>query len=74
MSVNPAFTDDEKSSAAKSESHSSGISLDETHEEDKPKETVVILGTGDFGRALGGRLAKAGYEVVFGSRDPAKNE
>ena len=33
-------------------------------------ETISILGTGDFGRALGGRLVKAGYHVNVGSRDP----
>ncbi|XP_012671812.2 metalloreductase STEAP4 isoform X2 [Clupea harengus] len=32
--------------------------------------TVCIFGTGDFGRSLGLRLLQAGYEVVFGSRDP----
>lgn len=36
-------------------------------------ETVSILGTGDFGRALGARLVQAGYNVVFGSRDPKRN-
>ncbi|KAM9436834.1 metalloreductase STEAP4 [Clarias gariepinus] len=32
--------------------------------------TVCILGTGDFGRSLGLRLLQAGYEVVYGSRNP----
>ncbi|GAA6067313.1 metalloreductase STEAP4, partial [Tachysurus ichikawai] len=32
--------------------------------------TVCIFGTGDFGRSLGLRLLQAGYEVVYGSRDP----
>lgn len=31
---------------------------------------VCIFGTGDFGRSLGLRLLQAGYEVIFGSRDP----
>ncbi|XP_063054509.1 metalloreductase STEAP4-like [Engraulis encrasicolus] len=35
--------------------------------------TVCIFGTGDFGRSLGLRLLQAGYEVVFGSRDPKNN-
>ncbi|XP_063054508.1 metalloreductase STEAP4-like [Engraulis encrasicolus] len=35
--------------------------------------TVCIFGTGDFGRSLGLRLLQAGYEVVFGSRDPMNN-
>ncbi|XP_027027632.2 metalloreductase STEAP4 [Tachysurus fulvidraco] len=34
------------------------------------QETVCIFGTGDFGRSLGLRLLQAGYEVVYGSRDP----
>ncbi|XP_007236319.3 metalloreductase STEAP4 [Astyanax mexicanus] len=31
---------------------------------------VCIFGTGDFGRSLGLRLMQAGYDVVYGSRDP----
>lgn len=31
---------------------------------------VCIFGTGDYGRSLGLRLLQAGYEVVYGSRDP----
>lgn len=31
---------------------------------------VCIYGTGDFGRSLGLRLLQAGYEVIYGSRDP----
>ncbi|XP_058232346.1 metalloreductase STEAP4 isoform X1 [Hemibagrus wyckioides] len=34
------------------------------------QETVCIFGTGDFGRSLGLRLLQAGYEVVYGSRNP----
>ena len=30
---------------------------------------AIVGGTGPFGRALGARLAAAGYEVVLGSRD-----
>ncbi|MCI4391330.1 hypothetical protein PGIGA_G00132880 [Pangasianodon gigas] len=32
--------------------------------------TVCIFGTGDFGRSLGLRLLQAGYEVIYGSRNP----
>lgn len=32
--------------------------------------TVCIFGTGDFGRSLGLRLLQAGFEVVYGSRNP----
>ena len=37
---------------------------------DHKQGEVCIFGTGDFGRSLGLRLLQAGYEVVFGSRDP----
>jgi NADPH-dependent F420 reductase len=33
---------------------------------------IGILGTGNMGRALGVRWSRAGHDVVFGSRDPAK--
>jgi len=33
---------------------------------------IGILGTGNMGRALGVRWARAGHDVVFGSRDPDK--
>ncbi|XP_066532462.1 metalloreductase STEAP4 [Hoplias malabaricus] len=34
---------------------------------------VCIFGTGDFGRSLGLRLLQAGYEVIYGSRDPTNS-
>lgn len=37
------------------------------------KPSIGVLGSGDFGRALAGRLAQAGYTVYLGSRDPTKN-
>jgi predicted dinucleotide-binding enzyme len=33
---------------------------------------IGILGTGNMGRTLGGRWARAGHDVMFGARDPAK--
>ncbi|KAI5092307.1 metalloreductase STEAP4, partial [Silurus meridionalis] len=36
--------------------------------------TVCIFGTGDFGRSLGLRLLQAGYEVVYGSRNPKNSD
>ncbi|XP_014774186.1 metalloreductase STEAP4 isoform X2 [Octopus bimaculoides] len=33
-------------------------------------QTIGILGTGNYGTALGKRLLQAGYETVFGSRNP----
>ena len=32
---------------------------------------IAVLGTGPVGRALAGRLAELGHEVVVGTRDPA---
>jgi len=34
---------------------------------------IYVIGSGDFGRALAGRLAKSGYEVTIASRDAARN-
>jgi NADPH-dependent F420 reductase len=31
---------------------------------------IAVIGTGNVGRALGGRWAELGHEVVFGTRDP----
>lgn len=39
----------------------------------KPRETIAVIGSGDFGRALSSRLVQAGYEVNIGSRDPQRN-
>ena len=36
----------------------------------KPRPTVTVLGSGDFGKALAKRLSLAGYDVVIGSRSP----
>ena len=37
------------------------------------KENICVIGSGDFGRALAGRLATAGYKVTIASRDPDRN-
>ena len=42
--------------------------------EAQPRPAITVLGTGDFGRALTKRLSLAGYDVVIGSRDPAKHK
>jgi len=34
---------------------------------------ISILGTGKMGSAVGLQLAKCGYQVIFGSRDPTAN-
>ena len=41
---------------------------------DDERETIAVIGSGDFGRALAGRMVRAGgYNVVVGSRDVQKN-
>ena len=34
---------------------------------------IGIIGTGDFGRALAGKMVQAGYKVTIGSRNPDRN-
>ena len=34
---------------------------------------ICVIGSGDFGRALAGRLSLAGYQVTVASRYPDKN-
>lgn len=41
-----------------------------THVTASDKETIAIIGTGDLGDSIGGRLAALGYPVVYGSRTP----
>lgn len=36
------------------------------------RQSIAIIGTGDYGRALGKRLLANDYDVVFGSRQPNK--
>jgi NADPH-dependent F420 reductase len=36
-------------------------------------QKVAIIGTGDMGDSLGPRLARTGYQVVYGSREPARS-
>lgn len=34
--------------------------------------TVAIIGTGDMGNSLGPKIARVGYPVVYGSREPSR--
>ena len=34
------------------------------------KEVIAILGTGDMGDSFGPRLARLGYKIIYGSRNP----
>ena len=37
-------------------------------------ETIAMIGTGDLGRALGPEFAALGHEIVYGSRNPDREE
>jgi predicted dinucleotide-binding enzyme len=41
-----------------------------SHEDDAMK--IAVLGTGQVGRAIAGRLAELGHEITVGTRDPAR--
>ena len=34
--------------------------------------TLAVIGTGDMGNSLGPKLSALGYQVIYGSRDPAR--
>jgi predicted dinucleotide-binding enzyme len=38
------------------------------------KDTVAVIGTGDMGDSFGPRLAALGYQVIYGSRNPASDK
>ena len=42
-------------------------------EDERQVKRVGIIGTGDFGRALAGKMVQAGYKVTIGSRNPDRN-
>ncbi|XP_068209748.1 metalloreductase STEAP4-like [Palaemon carinicauda] len=37
---------------------------------EKKNEVIGVLGSGDYGRAIAGKIASCGYSVLVGSRDP----
>ena len=37
---------------------------------DGKQEVIGVLGSGDYGRAIAGKIAQSGYTVLIGSRDP----
>ena len=43
------------------------------NQRDRTLPKICVIGSGDFGRALAGRLANSGYEVTIASRDIARN-
>lgn len=55
----------------------SKIGVEKCHKNEKTRENkvmdIVVVGSGDFGRALAGRLAQVGYNVTIASRNPDKH-
>ena len=43
------------------------------NQRDNTTPKICVIGSGDFGRALAGRLANSGYEVTIASRNIARN-
>ena len=37
------------------------------------RESIAIIGTGDLADSVGPKLAAAGYQVIYGSRDPTRD-
>ncbi|XP_066285726.1 metalloreductase STEAP3-like [Branchiostoma lanceolatum] len=54
----------------------SAVSVEEgraRNDREPGRQTVAILGSGDYSRSLAGRLVQAGFPVLVGSRDPDRN-
>lgn len=68
VAVHPPFK--ESPSHYTSSVTTNGESLEELELDGERQEVVGVLGSGDYGRAIAGRLAQAGYTVLIGSRDP----
>lgn len=52
-----------------SSSSSSSLPPPEYNKIVESSPSIYIIGSGDFGRALAGRLAQSGYRVTIASRD-----
>ncbi|XP_042212282.1 metalloreductase STEAP4-like [Homarus americanus] len=47
-----------------------GFPYDELKAEEEKERVIGVIGSGDYGRAIAGKIAQAGYTVLIGSRDP----
>ena len=37
-------------------------------------DTIAMIGTGDLARALGPEFAESGHDIIYGSRNPDRDE
>ncbi|KAK7072152.1 hypothetical protein SK128_023981 [Halocaridina rubra] len=44
------------------------------HHQQSPSQTIAVLGSGDYGRAIARRFVNIGYTVNIGSRDPNRSK
>ena len=70
---NNAAFEPEEDSQTKEDPSSSSSGVSSSEDLDETKDSIAVLGSGDFGRALAGRIAQAGFAVKIGSRDPERN-
>lgn len=73
--TNTAYTEESGGSSWVKEielkrSSPSGRSYEKQNVDEDDSNRIGVIGSGDFGRALAGRLAQAGFAPVIGSRNP----
>ena len=82
ISVRPGFDQHQRSvsgygSSGSSESSKSQSSKNEpvyyVADPGVEKESIAVIGSGNFGRALALKISQSGYHVYIGSRNPDKN-
>ena len=82
ISVRPGFDQHQSSvsgygSSGSSESSKSPSSKNEpvyyVADPGVEKESIAVIGSGNFGRALALKISQSGYHVHIGSRNPDKN-
>ena len=49
------------------------MEIKSTEKLDPEKESIAIIGSGDFGRALALRMIQSNFNVIIGSRNPEGN-
>lgn len=46
------------------------VTKDMSSMEEPEADVIGVLGSGDYGRAIAGKIAQSGFSVLIGSRDP----